>query len=176
MHRWWQKHGRRATIAELQRALDACHIAYIPEEFMDRHASFIAFTDSEDDLDVGQVSEADPNVSRLIQEYDTQSANVSYDRPPSLPTSSSPQVLDNLQKAASKVKRIKSGSRPDVPAKPSVPAKPKNRTSSSRSSKSSSREVTKAAEPESTDERKRMAIVYPQPSMVSINSVTISGV
>jgi len=175
MHRWWQKRGRRATIAELQRALDACHIAYIPEEFMDRHASFVAYTDSEDDLDVGQVSEADPNVSRLIQEYDTQSANASYDQPPSLPTNPPPQVLDNLHKAASKVKRIKSGSRPEVPAKPAVPAKPKSKTSS-RSSKSASREMTKAAEPEGTDDRKRMAIVYPQPSMVSINSVSIGDI
>jgi len=83
MHRWWQRRGRRATIAELQRALDACRIAYIPEEFFDRHSSFIAYTDSEDDLDVGQVSEADPNVSRLILEYNTQSANASFDQPPS---------------------------------------------------------------------------------------------
>jgi len=55
MHRWWQRRGRRATIAELQRALDACRIAYIPEEFRDRHSTFIAYTDTEDDLDVGQV-------------------------------------------------------------------------------------------------------------------------
>jgi len=55
MHRWWQRRGRRATVAELQRALDACRIAYIPEEFYDRHSSFITYTDTEDDLDVGQV-------------------------------------------------------------------------------------------------------------------------
>jgi len=171
MHRWWQRRGRRATIAELQRALDACRIAYIPEEFYDRHASFISYTDSEDDLDVGQVSEANPNVSRLIQEYDTQSANASFEQPPSVPTNP-PPVLHNLQQAAARVKRLKSGSRPDVPAKPAVPAKPKTKTkvSSSRSSRGSgSSEVMKAAETETNDERGRaMAIVYPQPSMVSI--------
>jgi len=169
MHRWWQRRGYRATIAELQRALDACHVAYIPEEFYDQHASFISYTDSEDDLDVGRVSEADPNVSRLIQEYETQSANASFDQPPALPTNPPPQVLNNLQQAASKVKKLKSGSRPDVPAKPAVPAKPKTKTSSSRSSKSSSRKVTNAAEPDNSDERRRaMAIVHPQPSMVCI--------
>ena len=92
MHRWWQRRGRRATIAELQRALDSCRIAYIPEEFHDRHSTFIAFTDSEDDLDVGQVSGNDPNVSRLIHEYNTQSANASFDQLQPSPTNPQPQV------------------------------------------------------------------------------------
>ena len=167
MHRWWQRRGHRATIAELQQALDACRIAYIPEEFTDRHTSFIAFTDSEDDLDVGQVSENDPNVSRLIQEYDTQSANASFDQPLSQPTNPQPQVLQNLQQAASRAKRLKSASRPDVPAKPAVPAKPK--TKGSRTSRSS-REVTNAEDADNTDDRRRAtAIVYPQRSMVSIH-------
>jgi len=168
MHRWWQRRGRRATIAELQRALDACRIAYIPEEFYDRHASFVSYTDSEDDLDVGQVSEADPNVSRLIQEYETQSANASFEHPPPLPTNP-PPVLHNLQQAAARVKRLKSGSRPDVPAKPAVPVKPKAKVSSSRSSRGSGSEVVKGSEAETSDERGRAtAIVYPQPSMVSV--------
>jgi len=170
MHRWWQRRGRRATIAELQRALDACRIAYIPEEFYDRHASFVAYTDSEDDLAVGEVSEADPNVSRLIQEYDTQSANASFEQPPPLPTTA-PPVLHNLQQAAARVKRLKSGSRPDVPAKPAVAAKPKTKVSSSRSSRSSDREVMKVTEAESNDDRRRAtAVVHPQPSMVSISN------
>lgn len=167
MHRWWQRRGRRATIAELQRALDACRIAYIPEEFYDQRGSFISYTETEDDLDVGQVSGDDPNISRLVHEYNAQSANASFDQSPPMPSDPQPVVLHNLQQAASRAKRLKSGSRPDVPAKPAVAAKPKTKVSSSR--KSSSREVKSGAEAaESYDERRRaMAIVYPQPSMVS---------
>lgn len=39
-----------------------------------------------------QVSEADPNVSRLIQEYEVQSANTSFDQLPPLPANPPPQV------------------------------------------------------------------------------------
>jgi len=176
MHRWWQRRGRRATIAELQRALDSCRIAYIPEEFFDRHSSFITYTDSEDNLDVGQVSGDDPNVSRLIDEYNTQSANATLDqlqpiytdhqsRPVSTDQS---QVLHNLQQAASRAKRLKSGTRPDVPAKPVVAAKPKRKSSSRKSRNSDSDVVTSAGvERDSSDVRRpAMAIVYPQPSMV----------
>ena len=174
MHRWWQRRGHKATIAELQQALDDCRIAYIPEEFLDRHGSFVAYTDTEDDLDVGQVSETDPNVSRLIHEYNTQSANASFEHPPAVPTNPPPQVLHTIQQAASRAKRLKSGSRPDVPAKPAVAAKPKTKVSSSRSSRSSGRELMNAAEPENNDDGRRvMAIVYPQPSMVSFNSLIV---
>jgi len=171
MHRWWQRRGRRATIGELQRALDACRIAYIPEQFHDRHASFVAYTDSEDDLDVGPVSGDDPNVSRLIHEYDAQSANASFDQPQQpAATDPQPQVLHNLQQAASRAKRLKSGSRPDVPAKPSVAPKPKKKSTSSRTSRSSERDSVNAAEADTGDVRRpAMAIVYPQPSMVSAN-------
>jgi len=73
-------------------------------------------------------------------------------------------VLENLQQAATRAKRLKSGSRPDVPAKPAVAAKPKKKGStSSRGSRSSGHEK----EPDMVDEKRRAtAIVYPQPSMV----------
>jgi len=77
------------------------------------------------------VSGADPNVSRLIQEYDTQSANASFEQPaPPLPTNPPPQQV--LQQAVAKVKRLKSSgkTRPDVPAKPAVAAKPKTKVHS----------------------------------------------
>lgn len=78
MHRWWRKKGADATIEELQRALDTIHLAYIHEEYIDQMAAFVPHLDAEDDLDVGELSDADPNVSRLVHEYDVRSLNASF--------------------------------------------------------------------------------------------------
>src|SRR6218665_1154357 len=78
MQRWWKKKGSEATIEELQKALDTIHLAYIHEEYFDARSSFVPHTHTEDELDVGEVSDADPNVSRLVQEYEVRSLNASF--------------------------------------------------------------------------------------------------
>ena len=84
MHRWWKKSGPTATIEELARALDVVRIPYIEEEFFNQGSrrsgrSITAFTESEDDLDVSEISDVDPDVSRLMQEYELRSPNHSFD-------------------------------------------------------------------------------------------------
>lgn len=91
MARWWLKKGDAATIEELQNALEFVQIPYVQEE--DENASFFYPTrgsdeeDFEDELgsrSMGQrlmtqeVSQNDPDVSRMMIEYDQKSPNVSY--------------------------------------------------------------------------------------------------
>lgn len=103
MQRWWKKKGSEATIDELQKALDTIHLAYIHEEYIDPRSSFVPHTDTEDELDVGEVSDADPNVSRIVQEYEVRSLNASFvaDSGPQLPAEdlNAEAVLRQLQKA-----------------------------------------------------------------------------
>ena len=79
MHRWWKKKKTEATVEELQRALDIVHLGYIEEEMIDQKNSLTSFTDTEDDLDISEVSDTDPDVSRLIGEYQVRSLNASFD-------------------------------------------------------------------------------------------------
>ena len=73
MHRWWKKKGPSATIEELRHALDFCNIPYIEEEYFNqlqkegRLKSITSFHESEGELDASEISDVDPDVSRLIQ-------------------------------------------------------------------------------------------------------------
>ena len=64
MRRWWTRRGRAATIDQLRLALDSVHVPYIREEFSDPRVPIVSYTDTEDDIDLGEISEADPNVTR----------------------------------------------------------------------------------------------------------------
>ena len=71
--RWWKKRGADATIEELQRALDYINLGYLREEFRDPKKSVTTYTDTEDELDISEISDTDPDVSRLIGEYNNNS-------------------------------------------------------------------------------------------------------
>ncbi|KAK2139095.1 hypothetical protein NP493_6709g00005 [Ridgeia piscesae] len=80
MHRWWTKKGISATVEELKKALDFINMAYIHEEYFDNmRKNLTSYTGSEGDLDISEISDDDPDVSRLIQEYNVRSLNTSYD-------------------------------------------------------------------------------------------------
>ena len=79
MHRWWKKRGQEATIEELRQALDMCHIPYLMEELTDRNSSLFSHSESEDNLDVSALSDQDPDVSRLMHEYEVRSLNASME-------------------------------------------------------------------------------------------------
>ena len=94
MARWWTKKGEEATIEELQNALEFVNIPFIHEE--DQNAS--VFYPEQDEVEeeiygvdatghpvdnssrlyLGKVPGNDPDVTRLIQEYDRRSPNASY--------------------------------------------------------------------------------------------------
>jgi len=95
MKRWWKKRGTSATIDELQKALDIVHTAYVQEEFFNRRSTITSYTDTEDDLEIGEVSDNDPDVSRIISEYDVRSPNLSFEcDPPAI--SGNPVNRDSL--------------------------------------------------------------------------------
>ncbi len=79
MNRWWKKRGSDATIEELQRALDLVHMGYVRDEYFDYRASVTTYTDTEDDLDISEISDNDPDVSRLIGEFEVRSLNNSFE-------------------------------------------------------------------------------------------------
>ena len=80
MRRWWAKRGPAATVEELHMAMDIINMGYIKEEhFDDRTSSVTSYTDTEDDLDISEIDEADPDVSRLINEYQARSLNASFE-------------------------------------------------------------------------------------------------
>ena len=82
MHRWWKTKGPDATIEELRQALDIVSMPYIQEQyFHNRKSTLTSYTDTEDDLDISQISDNDPEVSRLIHEYQARSLNASFDIP-----------------------------------------------------------------------------------------------
>ena len=68
MNRWWKMKGRAATIEQLQDALDLVEVPYIQGAGMDSNASFFD-TDKDKEFKVQKSSMADPDVSRLMQEY-----------------------------------------------------------------------------------------------------------
>ena len=69
MHRWWKRKGSAATIEELQRALKITGMAYIKDELDGRNSRLASAIQSDSDLDVGAISDADPEVNRLAQEF-----------------------------------------------------------------------------------------------------------
>ena len=80
MRRWWAKRGPAATIEELYMAMDIINMGYIKEEHFDARASSVtSYTDTEDDLDISEIDEADPDVSRLMTEYHARSLNASFE-------------------------------------------------------------------------------------------------
>ena len=71
MARWWKRKGNSATVTQLRDALDLIQVPYVDEDVDTRHsfsASFAIDSDPEE-LDVGEVTENDPNVSRLMNTY-----------------------------------------------------------------------------------------------------------
>lgn len=112
MRRWWAKRGPNATIDELYMAMDIISMGYIKEEhFGDRTTSVTAYTDTDDDLDISEIDEADPDVSRLMSEYHARSLNASFEcdvppenrastsalPPPSASSVSSDNLLQRLE-------------------------------------------------------------------------------
>lgn len=70
MHRWWKRKGAAATIEELQRALKITGMAYIKDELNEgRNSRLEDAIQSDNELDVGAISDADPEVSRLVNEF-----------------------------------------------------------------------------------------------------------
>ena len=82
MKRWWKKRGSSATLDELQKALEIVHTAYVQEEFFNQRSTLTSYTDTEDDLEIGEVSDHDPDVSRIIGEYESRSPNSSFEIDP----------------------------------------------------------------------------------------------
>ena len=112
MHRWWRIKGAAATIEELQRALDTVHMPYISEEFYDQSASIVAFSDTEDNLDVQEISAADPDVSRLNVEYNRRSLNASF-APDSAAAMTEPPNPDDILKRLQRSGKLEPGSGAD---------------------------------------------------------------
>lgn len=84
MHKWWRKKGRDATIEELRRALDIIGIPYIEEEYLNQLRREKMTSEGGSDSDEGELShseidERDPNVSRLMAEYEMKSPNHSFE-------------------------------------------------------------------------------------------------
>ena len=79
MHRWWRRRGNDATIEELQRALDMIQLGYIREEFYDASSKITSYVTSDSELDMGEISDADPDVKRLLDEYEFKSMNATFD-------------------------------------------------------------------------------------------------
>lgn len=112
MKRWWKKSGSKATIDKLQRSLDFIHTAYIQEDFFNRRSTITSYTDTEDDLEIGEVEDNDPDVSRFIEEYQIRSLNSSFEcEPPGL--SSKPLSRDSVIRSLSEKGLLQRG-RPDV--------------------------------------------------------------
>jgi hypothetical protein len=168
MQRWWNRRGRYATIEELRRALDAVHIAYIREEFDDVRTSVIPYSDTEDELDVGEISDADPNVTRLVQEYEIRSLNatMSAENAPPLPVNPPPTisqdvVIRHIKQKVARAERQRSGS-----------ASRLDSTSELRNLSLDQGVVGHdAVGPDSgSEDRRRTAVVHPQPLTSSVKS------
>jgi hypothetical protein len=83
MARWWKKKGIEATVDELRDTLDLIAVPYVQEEYTDLRSNFSAsfgFDSESEGLDVGEVTETDPNVSRLMRNYKVRSLNASFNR------------------------------------------------------------------------------------------------
>ena len=81
LNRWWHRMGSEATIDELKAALDLVNMPYIQDETFGENR----FSDAESDcenaniLDISEIDDNDPNVSRYIEEYEIRSLNNSFD-------------------------------------------------------------------------------------------------
>lgn len=74
MSRWWKRKGNSATVTQLRDALDLIEVPYVDEDNVDSRPSFstsFAIDSDLEELDVGEVTETDPNVSRLMHTYRT---------------------------------------------------------------------------------------------------------
>jgi len=74
MARWWRRLGSAATVTQLRDALDLVQVPYVDEDGAGLQPSFSTsfVVDSDaDELDVGEVDEQDPDVSRLMRSYRT---------------------------------------------------------------------------------------------------------
>ena len=80
MNRWWKEKGSAATIDELHRALELVEMASIKQEYFDpkTNNNFSFMNDDTATLDVGEIAETDPNVSRLSRQYTMRSLNASF--------------------------------------------------------------------------------------------------
>jgi len=79
MSRWWRRLGTDATVTQLRDALDLIEVPYVDEDSAAGDAaaarpsfstSFAVDSDLEE-LDVGEVTEQDPDVSRLMRSFRT---------------------------------------------------------------------------------------------------------
>jgi len=83
MARWWKRRGTEATVEELRECLDLVGVTYVQEECPSGvgrptlSTSFV-FDSDHDELDVGEVADTDPNVSRLMRSYKVRSMNASF--------------------------------------------------------------------------------------------------
>ena len=77
MSRWWRRLGNEATVTQLRDALELVQVPYVDEDNagvgQPSFSTSFAVEDSdvEEQLDVGEVTEADPDVSRLMRTYRT---------------------------------------------------------------------------------------------------------
>ena len=74
MSRWWRRNGTSATVTQLRDALELVQVPYVDEDNADARPSFstsFAVDSDVDELDVGEVNETDPDVSRLMRSYNT---------------------------------------------------------------------------------------------------------
>ena len=100
MHRWWKRKGSTATIEELQKGLQMVKLVYVREENLDPRLSTASFTDTEgeDDLNISEVSDTDPEVTRLINEFQTRSHNNSAEWDSAPEGSINADILRKLKK------------------------------------------------------------------------------
>lgn len=80
MARWWKTKGHAATIEELRRALDLINLPCVQDETFNPKAvdSFFPGSDDRRGLECREIEVADPDVSRLLQEYNQRSHNSSF--------------------------------------------------------------------------------------------------
>jgi len=79
MGRWWRRKGTAATVTQLRDALDLIAVPYVDEDNLPTFSTSFAVDSDVDELDVGEVTEHDPDVSRLMRNYRTRYAR---QRPP----------------------------------------------------------------------------------------------
>lgn len=82
MARWWKRRGTEATVEVLRECLDVIGVPYVQEECpgigRPSQSTSFAFESEPEELDVGEVADTDPNVSRLIRSYKVRSMNASF--------------------------------------------------------------------------------------------------
>lgn len=80
MNRWWNQKGQAATIEELRRSLELINIPFVQDETLNvtMANSFFSTSDLENKLACEEVDAFDPEVTRMIQEYNQHSHNASF--------------------------------------------------------------------------------------------------